>query len=332
MANNQPLSPQGYNIKDEPYNTNPFWGDDGTEDPSIYTRLTALEDDVEDLEALKADKSDLNDYYTKTEITDIVNNIPLFDSTLYDTKSQVNSKITNANIEVLDTVSANYYNKSEVDNKLAVKANVSAFSSYYNKTDIDGIVDGLDEDIADVEAIANQASSDVGDLTSAVNTLSSTVGTNTNNITNLTTRVGEVEGAVSTLETSKADASSVYTKQEIEGKILTINSRLLNKNSIVENTQYTYTVDDTEFQTNLNEGQWFLMDSANHETFDLCHAKTAVSAGDTMEQNINWEYWTIEQEILAIRALFTDYYTKQEVYNKTEVYTKAEVDALIQGE
>ena len=75
MANNQPLSPQGYNIKDEPYNTNPFWGDDGTEDPSIYTRLTALEDDVEDLEALKADKSDLNDYYTKTEITDIVNNI-----------------------------------------------------------------------------------------------------------------------------------------------------------------------------------------------------------------------------------------------------------------
>ena len=25
MSNLQPLSPQGYNIKDEPYNTNPFW-------------------------------------------------------------------------------------------------------------------------------------------------------------------------------------------------------------------------------------------------------------------------------------------------------------------
>lgn len=331
-TNIQPLSPQGYNIKDEPYNTNPFWGDDGNVDPSLYTRVAELESDVADLESGKADKSELNDYYTKTEITDIVNNIPLFDSTLYDTKSQVNTKISNANIEVLDTVAGLYYNKTETDNKLSTKANITAFNDYYNKTTIDDLLDTIDEDIEDVEAVANQASSDVSDMVSTVNDLSSTVSDNTSNITSLTTRVGTAEGNITTLQTDKADKINTYTKTEVDDIIDVVNAKILNKSSVVYNSTYVYDTEDTEFKSNLDEGQWFLMDSASHETYNLCHTLEAVNANDAMVNGTNWEYWTIEQELLQIKSMFANYYTKQEVYDKTEVYTKAEVDALIQGD
>lgn len=63
-TNEQALSPQGYNILDAPVNTNPFWG--GAPAPS-------------------------GDYYTKEEI---------------------------------DTLLANFYNKSESDNKYALKSTV----------------------------------------------------------------------------------------------------------------------------------------------------------------------------------------------------------------
>lgn len=216
MANLQPLSPQGYNIQDAPLNTNPFWDDDENPDPTIYTRLTALEEDVDDLETYKADKSQLDNYYTKVEITDIVNNIPIFDSTLYYNKTQTDGNISQAKTEVMTDVATSYYNKAEVDNKLAVKANVSAFNNYYNKTDIDGIVDDLQDDIGDVSTVAQQASTDVGNLNTTVNNLSITVNTNTGDISNLTTRVGATESDIATLQTGKADVSTTYTKTQVD--------------------------------------------------------------------------------------------------------------------
>lgn len=216
MANLQPLSPQGYNIQDAPVNTNPFWGDDENPDPTIYTRLTALEEDVDDLETYKADKSQLNDYYTKVEITEKLNNIPIFDSSLYYNKTQTDGKITEAKTEVMTDVATSYYNKAEVDNKLAVKANVSVFNNYYNKTDIDGIVDGLKDDIGDVSTVAQQASTDVGNLNTTVNNLSIAVNTNTGDISNLTTRVGATESNIASLQTGKADALTTYTKTQVD--------------------------------------------------------------------------------------------------------------------
>ena len=62
MANSQPLSPQGYNIKDNPVNNNPFWGEQPV-DPSVYTRLDTLEYEVGQLQINKADATDVTALY-----------------------------------------------------------------------------------------------------------------------------------------------------------------------------------------------------------------------------------------------------------------------------
>lgn len=226
MANLQPLSPQGYNIKDEPYNTNPFWGDDESTDPSVYTRLTELENDVEDLETHKADKSQLDNYYTKVEITDRLNNIPIFDSSLYYNKTQTDTKIDDAKAEVLSSVADGFYNKATVNNLLATKANVSVFNNYYNKTDIDGFIDDLQEDIADANTNANQALTDVGSLNTTVNNLSTTVGDNTGDISNLDTRLSAVESDM-TLK-----ASITY----VDGQISSMGQSLSNLSGALNDT------------------------------------------------------------------------------------------------
>lgn len=61
------------------------------------------------------------DYYTKTEVDDLINSIPTFDPTNYYDKSDVDTLLANkADISDLPDMS-NYYTKSEVDTLLATK-------------------------------------------------------------------------------------------------------------------------------------------------------------------------------------------------------------------
>lgn len=50
MANTQKLSPAGYIINNEPYNTNPFFTFDTPDIPNLESRLQEIEKDIEDLE------------------------------------------------------------------------------------------------------------------------------------------------------------------------------------------------------------------------------------------------------------------------------------------
>lgn len=241
MANNQALSPQGYNIKDEPYNVNPFWGDDENPDPTIYQRLTALENDVEDLDEDKLDASEINNYYTKTEIDDKFNALPEFDESNYYTKTEVDTAIGTEDTSVKSYVATNYYNKTQIDNSLSTKANISTFNNYYTKTEIDASLGDITDDIDSLEDTVAQHTQDLSDMNTALGNMDDTVTDLSSDVTNavsdvtaMNTRVGNLETAITnvytksqvdTLLADKADVSDLpdmtnyYTKTQVDGLI-----------------------------------------------------------------------------------------------------------------
>lgn len=211
MANLQPLSPQGYNIKDEPYNTNPFWGDDENPDPSIYTRLSALEEDVEDLETYKADKSQLENYYTKVEVTDLIDNIPLFDSSLYYTKTMTDGKISDLSEYLrLFYLPDNYYNKTQTDSLLSGKVNSTDLDSYYTKAQVDNIILDVNGNITDIEStITNLQNADLS-MSTNIDNLSGSLNTLTGTVGNISDRVTGTETAITSLQ------DNTYTKTQVD--------------------------------------------------------------------------------------------------------------------
>lgn len=227
MPDNRPLSPQGYNIKDEPLNNNPFWGDDGSTDPTIYTRLTQLENDVDTLDRAKADKTELASYVTTNTL---------------------NSRLTTLG----DLIANNSANIVLIQNDItALKGRCTDLEG--DMTTVKGSLNTLvNTTIPGINTTlgtkANQ--SDLTTLSGTVSNQGTRLGTAEGNITDLQTRMTAAEGDIDDLETltashtgtinnlqtalnGKADAADVYTKSEVYSKLETYsNTEVYNKTEV----------------------------------------------------------------------------------------------------
>lgn len=76
----------------------------------------------------------LNDYYTKNEVNELIDNIPETDLSNYYNKSEVDTLIDN----IPETDLSEYYTKSETDNQINNNVNVQFAESERQKSETDG--------------------------------------------------------------------------------------------------------------------------------------------------------------------------------------------------
>ena len=124
--NIQALSPQGYNINDNPMNTNPFW--DQELDPTALGRLEQAERDIDDLEQNKQDT-----LISGTNIKTINGQSVLGSGNI----EIQGGGSTNA---VWGQITGTLMNQTDLANMLATKANITAFNNYYDKSEIDSMI------------------------------------------------------------------------------------------------------------------------------------------------------------------------------------------------
>lgn len=125
--NTQALSPQGYNINDNPMNANPFW--DNELDPTALARLEQCERDIDNLEQNKQDT-----LISGTNIKTI-NNTSILGSG--------NIEIQAGNNAVWGQITGTLSDQTDLSNMLATKANITAFNNYYDKSEIDAMIGNI---------------------------------------------------------------------------------------------------------------------------------------------------------------------------------------------
>ena len=236
MSDTRQLSPQGYNIYDDPKNTNPFWGGEEPDDPTVYQRLTDLENAVDNIEDTMATESELDNYYNKDEIDARFNALPDIDIDDYSTTADVQLMIAQDHDDIIDIVDRNYYDKTNIDSKLAVKANITAFNNYYTKSEIDAMQADDDGRLDDLETTVGNHTTSIGNLTTAVGTAQNKADValgaagNAYDLAEAAKNIADgnaddiddLELRVQSLESSMPDMSNYYTKSEVDGFIGTI--------------------------------------------------------------------------------------------------------------
>ena len=209
MANIQNLSPQGYNIQDAPLNQNPFW-EAGSIDPSIYTRLEQCEEDIDALEQDKAEKTQLNNYYTKTEINTkesaLGNRIAGCETSI----GAQGGRLTTAegDIDTLEGKVSTLEGKVSTLETTTIPGINTALEGKADSTDLDTLEQNI-EDISQTQTTQGGAitalQQTVGGYSSTISALQQAQDAQADTITALQSTVG-----------GKADASDVYTKQEVD--------------------------------------------------------------------------------------------------------------------
>ena len=277
-----------------------------------HTANTAM-GEIEKTNAEVAKKANSADVYTKEETY---------------TKEEVNTAIKNAEVDA--------YTKSEMDTKLAAKANsadlgtLAAKSSVTKaelgadlKAEIEGKADAADlgelaakDEIAEADLASALATKINGKAeASVVSTLSGTVGEHT-------TAIGNIN---KTLE-DKADADSVYTKTEADG--------LLNTKANATEV-YTKTAADNLLNAKANASEVYKKTEtySQSEVNNLLNAKadaTEVSGALDLKAT-KTEVSTLNTNLTAAINTKATAATTASGYGITDVYTKAEVDGKIAG-
>ena len=245
------------------------------------TANTAM-DEIEDINTELAKKANSADVYTKEETY---------------TKDEVDTAIKNAEVDA--------YTKSEMDDKLAAKANVVDLGDLAAKDEI------AEADLASALATKINGKAEA----SVVSTLSGTVGEHT-------TAIGNIN---KTLE-DKADADSVYTKDEADG--------LLNTKANATEV-YTKTAADGLLNAKANASDVY----KKTETYTQSEVNSLLNAkADAEDMTSALNLKATKTEVSALNTNLTasintkaDAATTLAGYGITDAYTKTEVDGKIAG-
>lgn len=232
-----------------------------------------------------------------TELAKKANSADVYTKTETYTKDEVDTAIKNAEVDA--------YTKSEMDTKLAAKANTADLGELATKSEV------AEADLASALAtkINNKAEA------STVSTLSGTVGEHTTAISNIN----------KTLE-DKADADSVYTKDETDG--------LLNTKANATEV-YTKTAADTLLNAKANASEVYKKTETYSQTEvnNLLNAKAdaAEVSGALDLKATKTEVSTLNTNLTAAINTKATAATTASGYGITDVYTKTEVDGKIAG-
>lgn len=232
-----------------------------------------------------------------TELAKKANSADVYTKAETYTKDEVDTAIQNAEVDA--------YTKSEMDTKLAAKANTADLGELAAKSEV------AEADLASALAtkINNKAEA------STVSTLSGTVGEHTTAISNIN----------KTLE-DKADADSVYTKDEADG--------LLNTKANATEV-YTKTAADTLLNAKANASDVYKKTETYSQTEvnNLLNAKAdaAEVSGALDLKATKTEVSTLNTNLTAAINTKATAATTASGYGITDVYTKTEVDGKIAG-
>ena len=208
MANLQNLSPQGYNIQDDPLNLNPFWRGEDV-DPSVNTRLTALEQKTTQLENEKADASDLANYYTKTEIN---NKESALTNRVAQDEQTINALGTTQTAQGQSITAL-----QNADTALGTRLTTAEGKITAIENQLDDIVDASDLAAIqrDLDADELQIDTNKDNITALQQTVSSQGSTIQTIQENQTSQGQTIQNIQNTLP-NKANSADVYTKTEVD--------------------------------------------------------------------------------------------------------------------
>ena len=232
--------------------------------------------------------------------------------------------ITQSQYDYLLTIISAYYSKTEIDNKLNLKADKS---DTYTKTEVDGKLD-LKADKSDtytkqeVNEVALGIMNDVDNLRGQVGDLSDTTIQLENDVENLKS----VQNVVEVVATYSALQSYDTTKLDVNDKVQVI-------------ADETHDGASTIYNWNGSVWQYVGAYGTNSYTKAETYNKTQIDSALALKADKSDTYTKTEVDsALALKAYKSNTYTKAEVYTKTEVdekiddisaYTKSEIDTMI---
>lgn len=274
-------------------------------------------------------QSDLSDYATKEYVLEKINDavIGSVDLTNYYNKETIDSKLSDVNTNILnnndridelvrvnDNQSAkiesiqqsfdNYYNKTEIEDKLDAVIKSVDLSDYYTKSEVENLIPDDFATTSDI-AVLNEAVSDVQQQLDEKVDSSALNGLATEEF--VLQKIAEAE-----LSGDDIDLSEYYTKTETDQKISTAISEI-----VIPDTSDFVTMSDVEKQGYLTEHQ------------DISHlaTKAEVAAVEAKIPSVD-NYVTntyIQQNYTTTQELQENYVTTEKV---TEVVTQ-EVNTVV---
>ena len=278
---------------------------------------------------------DLSAYYTKTEtsaaITNAINDL---DISKYVTSTQMNTAITNA--------LGSYYTKTEIDSLLeAIEQNISDLETTIealetNTEDIDGILENIENDI-------NSIAEDIDSINTALASIPSTYATKSE----LTSLQTNLQGQIDIIDTTLASIPSTYaTKSELSTAISGLNTVINGLENKIEDLEAAieniYTKDEVDGMiagyvtssslttTLANYVQASVLDDYLDET-GIASTYATISSLNTLAGRVS----TTESEIINIwQAIgdldFGSYITTSSLTTTlANYYTKNQMDTMI---